>query len=1049
MATGSSYAVFNSKALAGTNDFGVNLVNYVRTLSQEAVAARWNVDGVFSSKLTIAASGANKIQINGATKGTDGIGHILDITQLADRTAQFQNTNAILYYVGMFYAESPSDIRVNPRTGAPQYVAFQEYIGLSGSPDNAIDNGNGTISFDINGITEAGVSNAGRIVRVYKKIPASGALTKAIAVEDCTVFFGAANRITTVGTLGQTTVSTTASDYVVVLLGVSVKRNTDLRSVQGCCFIGTVTGNGGTPSVFSNVDQVLLQTFSDASQITYAPTLWLSPGATTVDVALNTIVSGLLSNSSSTPGGLRVGVYPNDFVTSSVSPDHPTSVQTGGIGNQTDGTLSASATVEDVLKQIDISIRRDRTMKTGTDTVRPGHLGLTTTFAGIEADPDAYFLKKLANGATTPFDFQAATVNGSAPYVMGENCLNNDVTALDNSRPRITMHRDATGDAQAGKVPGGIWKRVQFDTTTVAKYMYLNGAFAPGGIYEDVIFRGSNFAVGTADTSKGNHPLHVRNFFVDPLTGATRALASAIQFGTIGTANNPVHGLFENGVVRGPIQAQTSPAPVSVVEVLAATGGATSSSLIGSGLATADRPLKFSNTIFVCQHTGTSALSVTGHHKLVFDNCHFHGITAQTVALISILSDCNVTFRDCVFFAQEGSVLLASGASGLFDNCIFVTGSGGTTIAQPQAISAFGCSQATTSPNRGGLTFRNCQVIAGTSAVRTATAIRPVCIFGADFGYTSQGITNIDGLKIRYFGTTEIHRAETLMLIGGIPKSNFRNISIDFDGKTRTAVGAASNVPFSLSGATNSFVVCSVFSGGAVQNERCYVDGLALENIGNPASDLATSFLVLDRCTARSITTQGNGDGTARWFSELLLNVGANIRDYMCNTVTVRLSDSVVSIQNQSNEFIGMEIQGGAQASGIAFAGTIPANGLVNFPGGAANDCAIYGINIAVSGNWGVLLKIDSRDLQIHGGRITTGGTPTAAPVNILTGRRRVTIDGVHFKWNATTVNCVTLAGSDSLITGCTFFQSSGATAAINNTGTGNTITPVITSSTL
>src|SRR5690606_29601129 len=96
----------------------------------------------------------------------------------------------------------------------------------SAAPSVVVDN-TGTITFTIDSVCEAGVSHAGRTARIWKVIPGEGATTEAIAIEDVAVVYTAGNnKITTMGTLGQSAVSTTAADYMVALLGPSVKRNT-------------------------------------------------------------------------------------------------------------------------------------------------------------------------------------------------------------------------------------------------------------------------------------------------------------------------------------------------------------------------------------------------------------------------------------------------------------------------------------------------------------------------------------------------------------------------------------------------------------------------------------------------------------------------------------------------------------------------------------------------------------------------------------------------------------------------------------------------------
>src|SRR6185369_9799749 len=262
MPTGSKTLLLNSKQLLGFQDLGLRGFTALRNSHIEATQARWDVDGVFNNKLSMAGLAANTLQILGTSKSTDGLGHILNI-QVAYRTsAVFQNTAATTYYVGLMYAEVPAGLRINPLTGKPQFDSYVEEVGFQAAPNSVVDNGNGTMTMVIDSVTETSVTNAGRIVRVWKVTPADGATTLSIAMEEVTsVFTGGQNKITTAAKFGQTTISTNLADYLVTVMGPRVTKNTDLSVVTGVVFIGTVVGNGAVPATFSDTNQTLLKTF--------------------------------------------------------------------------------------------------------------------------------------------------------------------------------------------------------------------------------------------------------------------------------------------------------------------------------------------------------------------------------------------------------------------------------------------------------------------------------------------------------------------------------------------------------------------------------------------------------------------------------------------------------------------------------------------------------------------------------------------------------------------------------------------------------------------
>lgn len=273
MTTGAEFVNIQQKRLAGYEDFKDGMLDYLRTIINDNAKRTYDFDGTLAtSKVTITGAGIDRISLGNLQKGADGQGHFIDPSQATVTNLQFQNTNAVTYYVGCRYAERPIGLQVNVSTGIPEFKNWKETIGERATPTTVEDNGNGTLTFVVDSVTEAGVSNAGRQVMVWKKVPGKNATTEALALETRTVTWdGANNRITTVGNFGQSTVSTTAADYEVLLIGPAIKRNTDLRASSNHWFIGTVTGNGSgnTPVTFSTTDQFLFTaTLANISNIT-------------------------------------------------------------------------------------------------------------------------------------------------------------------------------------------------------------------------------------------------------------------------------------------------------------------------------------------------------------------------------------------------------------------------------------------------------------------------------------------------------------------------------------------------------------------------------------------------------------------------------------------------------------------------------------------------------------------------------------------------------------------------------------------------------------
>lgn len=261
MSTGLKYLNVTAKRLLGTQDLGQRFLEYMQAKNLEITRTQFDAKYFHLGGVNMSSGGNDKYtttKANVDVRGHDGLGNILDLANTTFASIFFENQITIDYYIAIKYCSLSDEIQINPRTGQPEYVATQDQIGESADPDSVVDNGNGTITLVVDSVAESAVNNAGRIVKVYKKLPDKNATTTAIAIEDCAVsYVGSQNRITTTGSLGQTAISTTASDYTVVCLGPTTKRNTDLRTQTGYTFIGIVTGTGAgnPPTVFDVSDQ--------------------------------------------------------------------------------------------------------------------------------------------------------------------------------------------------------------------------------------------------------------------------------------------------------------------------------------------------------------------------------------------------------------------------------------------------------------------------------------------------------------------------------------------------------------------------------------------------------------------------------------------------------------------------------------------------------------------------------------------------------------------------------------------------------------------------
>lgn len=265
--TGDQYVNLVLKRLLGAISFREQLLEYLKEQYNDFVAKVYNKNGTYgTTAVAFGIASADEFDLTVDAEGTDGIGHLLKIGSTYEQDVKFENANTIPYHVGLHYTERPSGVQINPRTAYPEYESWKEAIGERGDPDTVADQ-TGFLRFEINSLV-GGVneSPAGNKALVWKKVPAAGATSEAIAIEECTISeYGGVPTgtayIDTAGYLGQDSPSLTASDYEVLVLGPTVRRYTDLSVASGYWYIGTVTGggSGNPPSGSDTSGQRLIQ----------------------------------------------------------------------------------------------------------------------------------------------------------------------------------------------------------------------------------------------------------------------------------------------------------------------------------------------------------------------------------------------------------------------------------------------------------------------------------------------------------------------------------------------------------------------------------------------------------------------------------------------------------------------------------------------------------------------------------------------------------------------------------------------------------------------
>lgn len=269
MSTNDSRVNIYLKKFLAQQEITDNFMDFLQKMTHDSIKRVYAGGGIFVGG-DMSSSVINRFDLSIPCEGynNQGLEAILD-PSLANEI-RFENATGVDYYVAIKPLEIVSEVERNVKTGKLEYRLFEELIGNKADPDSVVDNGDGTLTIIVNSVTESGVSNIGRTVRVYLKSRqdggALGPLSEAVPFEDINVaWYSSNNRIITSAAFGQQigNISTDANDYEVVLLGPSVKRNTDLRNDKSYIFLGIITGdNGNMPSIFDQSDRIILSSLS-------------------------------------------------------------------------------------------------------------------------------------------------------------------------------------------------------------------------------------------------------------------------------------------------------------------------------------------------------------------------------------------------------------------------------------------------------------------------------------------------------------------------------------------------------------------------------------------------------------------------------------------------------------------------------------------------------------------------------------------------------------------------------------------------------------------
>lgn len=259
--------IFNKRVL-GAVDFDTRLLTSLRAIDQETLESMFKTDGVLLFGVMSGTGNPDEVTFGLPLRFVTAIDDMavgeFSVTAGNDAlaTLTFENTNTQLYEFGCKHVRFPTRMTVNPRTAEAEYESHEIGFGEQGDPDSVVDLGGGSIELVIDSLLDGpGIDLSGVSCLVYLKDPQSD--QDSIALVTATSTYGAPNNKVTVpsGGLGQSTVSTTASDYEVTILGIRGIQSPGRFTAPSAgedkyIFLGNVTGNGaGNPITGPDIDQ--------------------------------------------------------------------------------------------------------------------------------------------------------------------------------------------------------------------------------------------------------------------------------------------------------------------------------------------------------------------------------------------------------------------------------------------------------------------------------------------------------------------------------------------------------------------------------------------------------------------------------------------------------------------------------------------------------------------------------------------------------------------------------------------------------------------------
>jgi hypothetical protein len=409
MSTGAEFVNIVAKRLFSYEDYSERFLSFLMESDRDIASNIFAEDCIFEEEITFAGTADSVITLSQSSdyKCTDGIGNFLSLAEDSSEDATIgqikvipiENTISTDYHVSLQYVEIPQGIEANPRNGVQQYQQIVQGIGYKAAPNSVVDNG-GSLTLTIDSVCESGHSHAGRTALVYMVTPDRSATTEAVAIESCTVTWnGSNNRVTTADVFGQNSPSTTASDYLVILLGPTV-RKADISGTSGHVYLGVVEGVGaGLTPGSGDVSSQKIVDYSFESMLDWPAGPDWKDGTTNPATTLSLQITKIVTDLAALTGAPKIGA----------------TAQTSGGVSVSDGSVATQ--IGELLVYIDASSLKSVYVLDATGAVAADYSGadaLIDALADLTSDVTLY----LRSGT---YNFAGLSSSNDSLRIIGES----------------------------------------------------------------------------------------------------------------------------------------------------------------------------------------------------------------------------------------------------------------------------------------------------------------------------------------------------------------------------------------------------------------------------------------------------------------------------------------------------------------------------------------------------------------------------------------------------------------------------------------------------